>query len=361
MKQTILHIKHIRLKAKMADYQGWQMPQQYAEVHEEYHAVRDAAGLFDVSCLGRIEVTGSGAEDFLQKIVTYNLVKIPEKSVQHCLICNDAGFILDDILLFRLPASRSSGNRFLLSTSAGNVDKTLNWLKQRAGDDVKIIDQTQTFAQLSLQGPNSAKVLAHLAGQQFKKFKRAQVREMLLLDTNMIVSRSGYTGEHGYELIVPADHAEALWDALLRLDGVVPCGFASRNILRIEMGFLMYGQDIDETHTPIEANLTSLVDFNKDFIGKDALQKLKTEGMKQKLAGFILLDKNMPKCGGSIFSESREIGRVTSCGTSPRFRNGIGLGYVTNRYAQLGQEIEVEIRDKEVTARVVELPFYRKK
>ncbi len=363
MKQTILHPKHELLKAKMTDFQGWQIPLQFSEVQDEYHAVRAAAGLFDISYLGRIEVGGAGAAALLQKVFSRNIAKIPEGAAHYGLLCNDSGFILDDPFFFHLPAAGTSG-RYLLSTNACNTEKVLNWLRQYAEGDVQIEDRTNVMAHFALQGPRSFGILEKLSSVHFKKIKPRTVREVALADTQVVVSRSGFTGEQGYELIVPADRADALWDALLSAggaDGLLPCGFAARDILRLEMGYPLYGNDIDETRTPFEAGLTACIDFKKDFIGKDALQKLKTEGPKQKLAGFVLLDKGVPKSGGSIYSENREVGVVTSGCQSPHVRKGIGLGYLVTRYSQPGQEIEIEVRDREIAAKVVELPFYWKK
>jgi aminomethyltransferase len=362
MKQTVLHTKHEQGKARMTEFQGWRIPLQFSDAQEEYHAVRSAAGLFDISYLGRIEVSGAGAAALLQNIVTRDVSKIPEGSAQYGCICNSSGGILDDAFIFRLSAGEAAGSRWLLSTNALNTDKILAWLRQHASVDVQLADRTEDTAQLSLQGPQSRFILEKIANRHFKKLKTRMVREMTLADIAVLVSRSGYTGEHGYEFIAPANRAEALWDALLAAGSdaaVRPCGFAARDILRLEMGYLMYGNDIDETRTPIEAGLSSFVDFKQEFIGRDALLKIKNEGPKQKLAGFMLLDKGVPKGGGSIFSENREIGLVTSGGQSPRLRKGIGLGYVFSRYAQPGQEIEIEIRDKEIAAKIVDLPFYR--
>jgi glycine cleavage system T protein (aminomethyltransferase) len=364
MKQTVLHPKHEQSKARMTEFQGWQVPLQFSDVQEEYHAVRSAAGLFDIGYLGRIEVSGPGAPALLQKTVTRNLSKSPEGSAQFGCICNSAGAVLDDVFVFRLPVGETAVARWLLSTNALNTEKILAWLRQHATEDVQIADRTGDTAQFALQGPRSLLILERLAGQHFKKLKTRMVREMALADTTVLVSRTGYTGEHGYELIAPTDRAGALWDSLIAAgsdEGMLLCGLAARDILRLEMGYLMYGSDIDETRTPIEAGLASFVDFKKEFIGRDALLKIKNEGPKQKLAGFVLLDKGVPKGGGSIFSENREIGVVTSGGHSPRLRKGIGLGYVVSRYSQPGQEIEIEIRDKEIAAKIVELPFYRKK
>ncbi len=370
IKQTALYPVHLRLKAKMVDFQGWQMPLLYSDTQEEYQAVRSTAGLFDVSHLGRIEVSGAGAAALLQKVFTRNVEKLVEGAAAYGLICNDAGSILDDVLLYRLPAEQSPSSaspaerRYLISTNAANTENILAWLKRHAGQDVRIADTTQTTVQVALQGPRSLHILEALTSHHFRKIKLRAARAVLLLDTSVLVSRTGYTGEHGYELFAPANLAESLWDAIMNAGkeiGVVPCGIGSRDILRLERGLPMYGNELDETRTPLEAGLGAFVDFKKDFIGKDALLKLKTEGVKQKLIGFTLLDKSIPRSGGSIFSENREIGTVTSGALSPYLRKGIGLGYVVSRYAQPGQEIEIEIRDKEIAAKIVDLPFYKKK
>jgi len=363
MKQTVLHQKHLQLKAKMTEFRGWQIPFQYTDVQEEYQAVRTAVGLFDVSYLGRLEISGPGATALLQKVFTRNTSKIAEGTSHYGFLCNESGFVLDDAVLFRLSDS-PSGSRFILSTNAGNTDKIILWLQRHAASDVQIADNTLATAHLALQGPHSSPILERLAEPHLKKIKPRGVREMSIAGQPAIVTRSGYTGEHGYEFFVDADRAEGLWDAILEADQearIRPCGFGSRDLLRLEMGYLLYGSDIDETRTPIETGLLSFIDFKKDFIGKDALLKIKTEGVKQKLAGFLLLEKGVPRSGGSIFSENREIGVVTSGNQSPRFRNGFGLGYVVSRYAQPGQEIEIEVRDREIAAKIVELPFYRKK
>lgn len=363
MKQTVLHQKHLQLKAKMTDFHGWEVPLQYTDVLDEYHAVRRAAGLFDICFLGRIEITGQGAAALLQKIFTRNTGKMSAGSAHYGCICNESGFVLDDTVLFRFPEGPED-DRYVLSTNAVNTEKIFLWLKRHASPQVQISDVTETTAHLSLQGPRSASILENLAGTHFKKLKVRTMRAMTLLDTPVLVSRTGYTGEHGYEFFLSANRAEAFWEAILHAgsgSGLLPCGLACRDILRLEMGYLLYGNDIDETRTPLEAGLQAFVDFKKEFIGKEALLKLKSEGVKQKLSGFVLLDKDVPKTGGSIFSENREIGVVTSGGHSPFLRSGIGLGYVVSRYSQPGQEIEIEVRDREIAAKIVELPFYRKK
>jgi aminomethyltransferase len=363
MKQCALHPVHLQLNAKMADFQGWQMPLQYAGTAEEHLAVRTAAGLFDVSHLGRIEISGPGAANLLQKTFTRNVSKLSEGVAAYGLFCNESGFILDDALLFHLPKGQS-GDRYLITTNAVNTDKILSWLKKLAGQDVQINDRTQTMAQIALQGPSSDALFDKIAGHHVKKIKLKNMRELPLAGTSVMVSRTGYTGEHGYEFFVPVDLAGALWALIMesgKEGGLAPCGLAAREVLRLEMGYVMYGYDIDETRNPIEAGLGAFVDLNKEFIGKEAIQAQKTVGVTRRLAGFVLLEKEIPRNGASIFSENRDIGTVTSSAYSPSVRKGIGLGYVLTRYAQPGQEVEIEVRDREIAAKIAELPFYRKK
>lgn len=363
MKQTALHQKHLHLKAKMTDFQGWQIPQVYTDVQDEHHAVRTAAGLFDVGFLGRIEISGPDAIPFLQRVFTRDVSAFAERTTHYAFLCNDSGTILDDNIVFRFSDGRS-GPRFLLTPNAANTEKVLGWLKKLASAGVVISDATRSLAQLSLQGPQAPAVLEKYMGSRIKKFKPRAVREFSSPAGPIIAAQRGYTGEHGYELFIPSERSEQLWDSLIGAGaslGLMPCGYASRAILRLESGYLSYGNDIDETRSPFEAGLGRFVDLKKDFIGKDALLRLKEGGITQKLAGFLLLDKSVPRVGGSIFSENREIGIVTSGGLSPSLRKGIGLGYVISRYGQPGQEIEIEIRDREVVANIVELPFYKKK
>jgi aminomethyltransferase len=360
MKQTVLHQKQLQLQAKMTDFQGWQIPLQYSVVLDEYHAVRTAAGLFDVGFLGRIAIKGADADAFLQRVFTRNIQNLTAGTAAYGLLCNNDGRILDNAMLLHLPGDEG----FLLCTNAANTEKIISWLTTNAGQNVEIIERTRDVAQLALQGPRSSQILEKLIGTHVKAMKLRGVRERKLVGIPTIVSRTGYTGEHGYELFVPASHAEQLWDAVLEAgqeSGLLPCGQGSRDMLRLEMGYALYGNEIDETRTPMEAGLDRFVNFKKDFIGKEALLKLKPEDIKQKLTGFMLLDKGIPREGGSIFSESREIGIVTSGNHSPHLRNGIGLGYVISRYAQPGQEIEIELKDREIAAKTMDLPFYRKK
>lgn len=359
MKQTVLYQKQLQANAKMTEFQGWQVPAQFFTVLDEYYAVRTAVGLFDLSFLGRIEVSGPGAADLLRTVFSRNMAKMTEAAASYGLICNETGNILDDGIVYHL-----KGDRHLLTTNAVNTDKIHKWLTKHATPNVQVIDKTQELAQLALQGPQSLLLLEKLIGPGFKRLKQKAIKEMVLADTPVLVSRTGYTGEHGYEFFVPADRAELVWDAIVsagKAFSLLPCGLSVRDILRLEMGFPQYGNDIDETRNPFEAGLGAFVDLKKEFIGKEALLKISTEGVKQKLIGFELSDKSMPKIGGTILSENHEIGMVTSSNQSPHVRKTIGLGYVESRYAKPGLEIEVEVKDREIASKIVELPFYRKK
>lgn len=363
MKQTALYPVHKQRAAKMAEFQGWTMPVQFGDPADEHHAVRASAGLFDAGFLGRIEIAGNGAEALVQALFTRNVAALSEGSAKYGLLCNKQGQILDNVLLFKLPPAQT-GKRFIVTTNAVSTDKVLAWFREHAKRDTQVTDLSATLAQLALQGPISDAVLEALAGKHFKKIKPKQARTLTLADTQVIVSRTGFTGERGYELILPSEHAVGIWNACLEAGkafGLLPCGMTCRDTLRLEAGYAMYGSDIDETRTPIEAGLLAIVNMNIDFIGRAAIAKRKAEGAKDKLVGFELMDKGLPKPGAPLFCESREIGIATSAVHSPHRRKDIGLGYVSMRYARPGQEIEIEVKDREIGARIVELPFYKRK
>jgi aminomethyltransferase len=363
MKQTALNSAHSQADAKTIEFQGWQLPAHFSDATDEYHAVRGAAGLFDVGFLGRIEVTGAGSEPLLQSLFTRNVSKLDEGTALYGLLCNESGFILDAVLVFKLPPDKP-GKRFLITTNAACTDKVLGWLKKNTAKNAVIKDLTGTMAQLALQGPLVNEVLEALSGSHLKKIRQKQVRMISLANIPVMVSRTGFTGERGYELFFPADKAIVLWDTLLtagKIYGLLPCGMTSRDMLRLEAGYAQYGLDIDETRTPVEAGLMPLVDLHKSFIGKDAIVKRTGEAILSKLVGFELYDKEIPGSGDTIFSENREIGSTTSGNHSPHRRRDIGLGYVLTRYAQPGQEIEIEVKDKEIAAKIVDLPFYKRK
>jgi aminomethyltransferase len=363
MNETTLTARHNARNARMAEFEGSIMPQQFSDPAEEHHAVRSAAGLFDVSHLGRIEISGDGADNLLQGLFSRNVEQLPHGMAAYGVFCTESGGILDAVLLARLPAQKNSTG-FLLTTSAPATAKVLTWLEGHAGSDAVIRDRTTELCQLALQGPHAEAVLEAVSGARHKKIRRRHIKEMAIGGIPVLVSRTGYTGEPGYELFVPADRAPGLWDSLLTAGsgfGLLPCGMTCRDILRIEAGYLRFGIDIDETRSPVEAGLMKVVDLSKEFIGKAAIIRRRDEGARETLVGFELFDKGIPRPGGTIFSESREIGAVTSGNHSYSRRKDVGFGYVVTRYALAGQEIEVEVKDREIAAKVIEMPFYRKK
>jgi aminomethyltransferase len=347
----------------MTEFQGWNVPLQFSDPADEHHAVRSAAGLFDVGFLGRIEVAGTGAEPMLQALFSRDVERLAEGMAVYGLFCTPSGGVIDTTLLFKLPSGRNR-KRFLITTSAFATDRVLAWLEERRGKDVELTDRTAELAQLSVQGPFAGMVLEQLAGARYRKIKPRQVKDIFLRDVPVIVSRTGYTGERGYELFIPAGSASALWDSFLEAGrgyGLLPCGLACRDIARMEAGYVLVGYDVDDTRTPLESGLMKVVDLSKDFVGKEAILQRKTEGAKEKLVGYELFDKGIPKPGGTIFSENREIGTVTSGNHSYQRRRDVGLGYVRIRYAHPGQEIEVEVKDREIAAKIIELPLFRRK
>jgi len=363
MQKTALHTGHIQRSAKMIDFQGWNLPAQFGDPTEEYHSVRASAGLFDVSFLGRIEISGAGSEALLDKLFTRSVSKMSEGSALVGMFCNEQGNILDLSILYKLSAEQT-GSRYLITTSPGATETILGWIAGCAASTVRIEDTTADTAQISLQGPRAEAVMEAVAGSGFKKLKQRYLREATIAGIKLMLSRTGYTGEKGFELFLPAGSAQQVWDVMLQSGkelGLVPCGMTCRDMLRIEAGYAQQGNEIDGTRIPLGSGLMRLVDLRSDFMGKEAIQLQKTAGPKVKLVGFELFDKGIPKTGGAIFSDSREIGIATSGAYSPHRRHDVGLGYVETRYAQPGLEIDVEVKDRELSAKIVELPFYRKK
>jgi aminomethyltransferase len=347
----------------MTEFQGWNLPLQFSDPADEHHAVRSAAGLFDVGFIGRIEVAGHGAEKMLQSLFSRDVERLAESMAVYGLLCTQTGGVIDTTLLFKLPPGKNR-KRFLITTSAFATERVLSWLGEHRETDVELTDRTAELAQLAVQGPFAEMVLEQLAGTRFKKIKPRQVKEITLRDVPVLVSRTGYTGERGHELFIPAGSASMLWDAFLEAGrgyGLLPCGMACRDIARIEAGYVLVGYDVDETRTPLESGLMKVVDLSKEFVGKEAILQRKNEGVKEMLVGYELFDKGIPKPGGTIFSENRDIGTVTSGNHSYQRRRDIGLGYVRTRYSQPGQEIEVEVKDREIAAKIIDLPLFRRK
>jgi len=365
MNRTPLFDEQAALGAKLVDFAGWEMPIQYTGVLDEYHTVRSAAGLFDVSHMGRVTVEGAGALSFLQRVTVNNLAKLAVLESHYSMVCNPRGGIQDDIFIYRVKPQE-----YLLCVNASNREKIVAWLlKQATGAaTVAISDRSAEIAQLALQGPVSRSVLSKLGVPGLEALKPRHCLEAKLLGAPSLITRTGYTGELGYELYVPADSARRIWAELLSKGhraGLKPAGLGARDLLRLEMAYLLYGNDITEETTPLESGMDWLVAFHKgEFIGRDALMNQKEQGLVRRLVAFELLQKAVPRHGFKIMaggqSDGKPIGEVTSGNLSPVLQKGIGLGYVPPALAAPGSLFAIDIRGRTVPAVVVKPPFYKK-
>lgn len=366
MNRTPLFGEHAALGAKLVDFAGWEMPIQYSGVVDEYQAVRSAAGLFDVSHMGRIAVTGSGALSFLQRVTVNNVAKLAPLESHYSMVCNERGGIMDDIFLYH-PAPQD----YLLCVNASNREKILAWLCKQAsvGSSVTIVDRSVELVQLALQGPASRSILAELGLAGIASLPPRRCLEGTLMGVPTLITRTGYTGELGYELYLPADRASRIWKELLsrgRAGGLKPVGLGARDLLRLEMAYLLYGNDITEETTPLESGMDWLVAFHKGhFVGREALLSQKERGLVRRLVAFELLQKAVPRHGFKMVANGQSggevIGEVTSGNLSPLLQKGIGLGYVPPALAAPGSSVAVDIRGRLVPAVVVKPPFYKRR
>jgi aminomethyltransferase len=366
MKRTPLFEGHGAAGGRLVDFAGWEMPIQYTGVVDEYQTVRTAAGLFDVSHMGRIVVSGEAALSFLQRVTTNNVEKLGVLESQYSMVCNESGGIMDDIFVYRIRPEE-----YLLCVNASNRHKIAAWLNEQASavTGLSLSDRSLELAQLALQGPASRNILSLLGIAGIEAMKLRGCLEARLLGTLVLITRTGYTGELGYELYMPSDHALSIWNELLTVGksaGLKPAGLGARDLLRLEMAYLLYGNDISEDTTPAEAAAEWVVDLNKgDFIGRKVLQRQKDSGVTKRLVAFELTQKAVPRHGFKILSNGasggKEIGEVTSGNLSPILQKGIGLGYVPAQVATVGSSIWIDIRGRAMPAVIAKPPFYRKR
>jgi aminomethyltransferase len=360
-KRTPLYEHHKKLGARMVPFSGWELPVSYTGVLEEHHATRAAIGLFDISHMGRIEVSGRAAADLLDRVATCSMKELSVGRMHYALACNEQGGILDDMMIYRF-----GDQRYFVCANASNAEKIFLWFKKQATgfSGVEVADQSEVLAQLAVQGPRSYEFLKAVTDTDLDAVKPRHCLETKVVNVSMLLSRSGYTGELGYELYLPASRVPEVWEALIRKGkafGLKPCGLGCRDTLRLEMGYPLYGNEIDETTTPLEASLAFAVDFEKgEFNGREALLQQKENGLVRKLIGFELSQSGIPRRGYRICSGEKEVGSVTSGNHSPSLRKGIGMGYLPIAFAEIGGEILIEIRDKSIPAVIVQTPFYKK-
>lgn len=360
MKKTTLNQKHIDLGAKMVPFAGYEMPVQYAGVKEEHLAVRSSLGIFDVSHMGEFFLKGPEAIDLLQKITTNDVSKLSAGKIQYTCMPNGNGGIVDDLLVYCI-----SKTVFMLVVNASNIAKDWNWINEHNTFDVALTDHSEKLSLLAIQGPAAVEALQSLtevnlndlAYYSFTIGKFAGVE-------NVLISATGYTGAGGFEIYVENGDVEKIWDAVMEAGkafNIQPCGLAARDTLRLEMGFCLYGNDIDETTSPIEAGLGWITKFSKDFIDKDRFEKQKKEGTGRNLVGFEMVDRAIPRKDYPILdADGNKIGEVTSGTQSPSLDKAIGMGYVKSEFKTPGTEIFIDIRQKPKKAVVTRPPFYKK-
>jgi aminomethyltransferase len=340
----------------MVDFAGWEMPVQYSSIVDEHTAVRTAAGLFDISHMGRLRFDGPRAEAFLNAALTNDVSKLKTGDVRYSLVCRDDGGILDDVLVYRFP------DRWELVVNASNRDKIVGWLNQRAGfTECGFQDRTLATGMLAMQGPQSLAVLESVTGLPLSAMKYYSAIDATVLGTPAVVSRTGYTGEDGFELTVPASAATRLWESLLAAGQVLPAGLGCRDTLRLEAAMPLYGHELDEQTDPLTAGLAFAVKLSRaDFTGRAALVAIQESGLKQTRVGLMLDGRRIAREGAAVIGNGQPVGRVTSGTFSPTLQRVIAMAYVPVDAATAGTALSVDLRGTAVPATVVSLPFYRR-
>jgi aminomethyltransferase len=352
--RTPLHDRHRALGGRLVNFGGWEMPQQYTSIRDEHHAVRTVAGLFDISHMGRFRIRGERAFDFLQGLLTNDLARIGSGQAQYTLMCDETGGVLDDLVVYW------DEEGLMTVVNAANRERDLGWMRQHAPAGVEVEDRTFELALIALQGPRAEELLP---ARGLSKIPYFGFQPSELAGVRATVARTGYTGEDGFELFVAADNVGRLWDSLLesgRAAGLLPCGLGARDACRLEAALRLYGSDMDESVNPYEAGLGWTVRLKKgDFVGSQALARVKQAGPARELVGLRSLDRSIPRHGSAVHADGRRIGQVTSGTYSFWLNQGLGLALVEAGSAPLGSRIEFESRGQAGAAEVVQLPFYR--
>jgi aminomethyltransferase len=360
LKRTAFFDIHRKLHARMVEFAGYEMPLQYSSIIEEHKLVRQSVGIFDVSHMGEVEIWGKDALALLQLITINDVSRLSNGRAQYSAMCYEDGGIVDDLLIY------SMGDHYMLVLNASNIAKDIEWMQRHMTGDVYVKNKSDDISLLAIQGPKSLATLQKLTQADLSSIKYYHYVVASLAGVDMVISRTGYTGELGFEIYFPSDSStgERVWSAIMDAGkefGIAPCGLGARDTLRLEMGFCLYGHDIDQTTNPLESGLGWITKFDKgEFIGRSAILKAKQEGLKRKLVAFSIDGKAFPRSGYAIHSNGSEIGSVTSGTFSPILDKGIGMGYVKTEHAKVGNSINVHIRDRELPATVVSLPFIKK-
>jgi len=364
LKRTPLNSAHRRLGGRMVEFGGWDMPVQYAAgTMTEHLRTRSHAGLFDVSHMGEIEVRGADAIPFVNRLVSNDVARLVDGQAQYSALTTPEGTVIDDLLVYRF-----AEDHLLLVVNAGTTEKDWDWIRSHhSNENVELKNVSADYCQIAIQGPEALSILQTLTAEPINEIKYYHFREGEIDGVAAIVSRTGYTGEDGFEVYAAADKAEQIWNKILEAgnfgadSGVLPCGLAARNTLRLEAGMCLYGHEIDETTTLLEANLGWITKFNKgEFIGREPLAKQKEAGVKRKLIGFEVTDRGIARDEQEVFLDGRRAGQVTSGSPAPFLRKNIGMAYVPVESAKEGGAIEIDVRGRLLAARIVPLPFYQR-
>lgn len=359
-KRTPLYDVYKKYGGKVVEFAGWEMPVQYSGIIDEHHVVRNAAGLFDVSHMGELVVVGPDAEEFIQYMVTNNVKKMKESQVQYNMMCYPHGGVVDDLLVYKYHTEK-----YLLVINASNIDKDYQWLIENKGNyDVKITNVSDDTAQIAIQGPKAEEILQKLTGYDLSSIKFFYFAEDQVGDKDVMISRTGYTGEDGFEIYLQPEDAVELWDLILEIGkdyGVKPIGLGARDTLRFEAVLPLYGHEISDTISPLEAGFGFCVKLNADdFIGKETLMKQKEVGLERKLVGFEMIDRGVPRAEFVVGKDGEEIGFVTTGSYAPTADKNVGLALVKSEYSDEGTEIEILRGKRALKAKVISTPFYKK-
>jgi aminomethyltransferase len=362
LKRTPLYEEHHALGARLVEFGGWEMPVQYSGILEEHQAVRTHAGLFDVSHMGEFKVEGADALAFLQYLVPNDVSRLAVHQALYTQLCLPNGGTIDDLLIYRL-----AEQQYMLVVNAANIDKDFQWVQGQSGhfQHVSVTNQSDTTALLALQGPEAQAILQPLTEIDLTSIRYYRFTAGRVDGIDCIVSRTGYTGEDGFELYCAPVDVVKLWNDLLaagKSHGLLPAGLGARDTLRLEAGMCLYGHELDEQTNPLEARLDWTVKLDKgDFIGRDALLAVKEHGPKRLLVGIEMVERGIARGGYAIYADGQQVGTVTSGAPSPTLHKNIGMGYVDAAHAAVGQAVQIDIRGKRTAAQIVTLPFYKRK
>ncbi len=360
LKQTPLNAVHRQLGAKMVPFGGWDMPVQYGGILEEHKAVRGAAGMFDVSHMGEVEFRGPAALEAVQRLTSNDASRLQVGQVQYSALTTEAGTFVDDLTVYKF-----ADDHYLVTVNASNIDKDFAWMREHTRGNVEVRNLSDETALIAVQGPKAIEILQKLTPLDLSGIKYYWFARGKVLGYDAVASRTGYTGEDGFEVYLKPQQAAGLWNAVLeagRPFGLLPCGLGARDTLRLEAKMALYGNDIDDRHTVLEADLAWILKLEKgEFIGKAALAQQRAQGVQRKLAGFEMTGRGNARSHYKIVKGGKAIGEVTSGGPAPWLNKNIGLGYVAVEHSAIGTEFEVLIRDNPVAARVVQTPFYKRK